>query len=352
MPKKTNIYDEFVGEQKNAKTKLKSLLKAPQKDSKINSPKILNYVENGTHQIDLLYLPTDENGSKYAMVVVDLATGKTDSEPMKARESSDAVNALKKIYGRKKAVLKKPALIQVDDGTEFKKDFIKYLQNEGIKLKVAKAGRSRQMGKVEARNKIIGKMLNMRMLAEEMNTGLPVTNWTKDLPRAIEIINKYLVKKPPEYGGVPRCEGKSCTLLEKGSKVRVIMDKPRDYLSGVRLNGKFRTGDIRFDPTVRTVERWALFPNQPPLYKVSGINNALYTRNQLQVVDDKKKLPSDKYQEKFVIDKIVDKKKIKNLIHYKVHWKGYDSSQDTWESRKKLIKEDLLDYIQDYEQNK
>jgi hypothetical protein len=93
------------------------------------------------------------------------------------------------------------------------------------------------------------------------------------------------------------------------------------------------------------IERYQISPNQPPMYKIKG-RTCLYTRNQLQVVNVNAKLPPETVQNKFVIDKLVGKKKINNRVHYQVKWKNY--AQTTWEPRSKLI-EDTPELINDYE---
>ena len=51
----------------------------------------LNYI----HQADLLFLPTDE-GEKYALVVVDVASRYIDTEPLSSKNSASIAKALKR----------------------------------------------------------------------------------------------------------------------------------------------------------------------------------------------------------------------------------------------------------------
>lgn len=352
MPRKAkqSIYSEFVGEEPGKNSKLTNLLKTPQKDTPENSPRILNSVKNGTHMADVLYLPQDADQSKYALVVVDMATGITDAEPLKAHSAEATIKAMTKIYARK--ILKAPKVLQVDDGTEFKGDFPAFLEKLGIALQVAKTGRSRQMGKVEGRNKVLGKMIHQLQLAAEINTGEQVTDWTSELPRAVTLINKHFAKPVDDsyLEKEPRCEGGACNLLEQGTKVRIILDKPTDYLSSKRQHGTFRASDIRWDPKIRTIEQFILTPDQPPMYKVSGVDNALYTKNQLQVVAENEEAPSTKYQKKFVAEKILDKKKVSNRVNYLIQWED-KSVEPSWEPRTTLIKE-IPDMIKEFEKVK
>ena len=69
-------------------------------------------------QADLLFLPKDE-GYRYALVVVDVATRAMDAEPLKEKKTEAVLQAFRKIYARK--YLKWPTkFLQVDSGSEFK----------------------------------------------------------------------------------------------------------------------------------------------------------------------------------------------------------------------------------------
>ena len=62
------------------KQEITQLYTVPKED--IPSPHFYNYVANDTQQTDILYLPKDK-GFLYCLVVVDIATNKTDAEPVK-----------------------------------------------------------------------------------------------------------------------------------------------------------------------------------------------------------------------------------------------------------------------------
>ena len=313
MPKsKMDIYKAFSGE--TAKNSITSnLLKVPKQETDENSPKVLNSVKNGWHMADVLYLPQDTSGEKYCLVVVDQATGLCDAEALKSHSSKEVSEAIEKIYKRK--ILSKPQYLQVDSGTEFQDQFRTWAKNNSVELAVAKAGRSRQLSIVERRNQTLGKMIHQLQLAEEINTGHRATDWVNDLPRAVKLMNKKFEHKPKDYFDKPiRAEGSAKELLEAGTKVRVMLDKPKDYLTNKKLSGRFRSGDIRWSPQVYTIEQFVLSPDEPPMYRIKGIDNALYTKGQLQVVSDDEKAPATTYQKKFVFEKILDKKKLKEEL--------------------------------------
>jgi hypothetical protein len=93
----------------------------------------------------------------------------------------------------------------------------------------------------------------------------------------------------------------------------------------------------------------------PPLYRVSGITKAVYTKNQLQLISSDEKLPSKKYirgkPKVFKVEKILKKKKKGNQIFYKVKWVGYDEKESTWEPRSNLLI-DVPDLVQEFEDSK
>jgi len=341
MPtKKQSIYEEFAGETKGKdKSKLENLLKVPNKDNKANTPHIQVSTPHDMYQVDTLYMPKDANGELYALVCVDLATNAVDAEPLKNRDAKTTLTAIKKMFKRKH-LKKKPRVIEVDDGTEFKGDFEKEMKKMDIFIRRKKAGRSRQQASVEGMNGILGKLLNRAMMVDEMHTNETSRSWVDHLPRAINLMNKRLTHEPKSYKNEEvRCSGKSCEVLEEGTKVRVSLDKPKDYITDKRLHGKFRTGDIRFDPEIREITQILLEPGQPPMYLISGIPHVGYTKNQLQVVKSNEKLPSQKHQKKFIVEKLIEKRKHKNKIEYLVKWKGYDSKVNTWEPQTQLKKD-------------
>ena len=51
----------------------------------------------------------------------------------------------------------------------------------------------------------------------------------------------------------------------------------------------------------------------------------------------------------YILDRIVGKRKHKNRIEYLIKWKGFDDSDNTYESRKELLEDGLKEYIDDYE---
>jgi hypothetical protein len=130
----------------------------------------------------------------------------------------------------------------------------------------------------------------------------------------------------------PRCAGDACKILSKGTKVRAILDEPRSAATGRKLHGKFRAGDIRWDPITREIEQVVIKPGQPPLYYVSGIDNAAYTKAQLQPIPADELEPPAELAKKITILKR-DKQKTK--VMYLIKQRG---RPEEWIQRVELIK--------------
>lgn len=337
------FYEDF-GVSKNSSKQLKSellfnLLKKPVKDKKMNVPHTYVPEKNAVHQADLLFLPND-HGYKYALVVTDLASRATDIAPLKTKDSAEIAKAFKTIY--KRNVLDVPSVMQVDAGNEFAGDVKKYFDSQKTYLRVGKAGRHRQQAAVEAKNQIIGKALHLRMTAEELNTGETAREWVSVLPKLVEILNRRLVVKPSIEQEETTCSGDSCNMLTEGTKVRVMLDEPRELTSGQKLHGKFRSTDIRWETEPTEIEEVTLRPNQPPLYITKKYPTVGYTKNQLQVVPKQENKPSASTQIKYIVEDILKQKRVKGKLYYLVKW--YKYSETTWELAKN-IKEDVPEIV-------
>lgn len=278
-------------QKKNKKPTLVSeLLKVPKPDKKINMPKRdSRFIEAGyIQQADLLFLP-DDNGFKYALVVIDIGSSICDAEPLETKTQAEVLSAFKVIYARKNLDIPK-AILQIDNGAEFNGKVAKWFSDNKVMIRRGRPGRHRQQANVESLNGIIARAIFYALHTEELKTNETAKAWTQNLPKIIKIINDHRKKQNKLKSKKPidldvRCEGDSCTLLKKGQKVRRILDEPKDPGTNTKLSGKFRKTDTRWENESRTIEGVILHPAQSPMYKISGMRNTLYTRNQLQLVN-------------------------------------------------------------------
>jgi len=318
----------------NENNLVKNLTKNPRKEPAKVMPHAFAPVKNATHQADLLHLPNDD-GYRYLLVVVDIATRIVDAEPLKSKDSPEVKNALVKIYKRK--YLNKPKRLEVDLGTEFKGAFKNYFEKL-FKIVTKVAGRHRQQAVVENKNYQIGKILNTRMLVEEVNNHIDSRSWVDIVPKVIELLNFYFAHEAKDIDPLTsvKADEYSGELLDVGTKVRYQLDNPETYVEGERLHGTFRAGDIRFSKSIHEITQIYLRPGQPPMYQLDNDKSVAYTKYQLQVVNANEVAPSVASQKKFVIKKLLKRFKLKNKIYFEVLW--YDDSK-TNEPRTELIKD-------------
>ena len=216
----------------------------------------------------------------------------------------------------------------------------------------------------------IGYALNLRMASIEEITGKTPRGWVSFLPTVIEAINMQIKERKPKKGDQAdkglRCDKKKgCPLLKEGTRVRVILGEPRGNVTDKVLQGKFRAGDRRWDRRIRTIYQVLLRPDQPVMYIVTKPESdqpdkVAYTREQLQVVKAKEPEPIasqlniPKNTEGFQVHSLLERKKEKGRIQFKVRWVGYPEPKDhTWEPRASLMKggKEVQDMIKAFEKS-
>ena len=315
------------------------------------------YAKNAVHQMDLIYLPFEKNDNRtprYLLVATDVATKTTDAQPVKIinkkfRTSQGVLDSLKTIYKRK--ILSLPStMIETDSGGEFKDVFAKYLKSKKIIHKIGLPGRSRQQAFVEARNKIIAEIIFEEQLKNELDTKERDVEWVSLIPGIIEDINEILEQKPadpvPELKRgddlmlAPTCKGTSCELLTIGTLVRRPLEKPVDPVTGQKLIGKFRTGDLRFEIKPRKIKHIILKPGNPPMYKLESLpsdndtlknlKNTAYTKGQLLILkegENRNVKPIQENKNFGMPYKIVGKAQKSGKVVYLVLWKNFKNSK-------------------------
>lgn len=251
-----------------------------------------------------------------------------------------------KIFKRK--ILKKPLRLEVDSGSEFKGAF-KNFYNKIFDIITKIAGRHRQQAVVETKNYQIGKILNARMLAEEINNNVSSNSWVDILPKVIKLINENFAYEPKQVSVDEPVKTNKFTsdILPIGTKVRIQLDNPKGYANDEKLHGKFRAGDLRWSKTIHEITQFYLRPAQPPMYQVDNNSKVAYTKYQLQVLKDNELKPKISSQKKYLVQKILRRFKIKNKIFYEVLW---GDGSKTNEPRNNLLL-DIPDTIKEFDQS-
>jgi hypothetical protein len=197
---------------------------------------------------------------------------------------------------------------------------------------------------VETWNGILGKYLNKRMLSNEIHIKGEelIGDWVADLQDLVDLLNhitetkKHTLtkieterKKMSLDGRLPVGEGSSLNILTIGTPVRVILDEPRD-VQGSKLHGTFRKGDLRWSKEEHTIEQLSIRPSEPIMYLVSGIKNAAYTKNQLQVIPKNELGVPKEAVSKYIMEKVVKKDpNSKGQVRYIVKWKNYSDAENS-----------------------
>ena len=313
--------------------------------------KIFNKVKNNiplredyNFMADLLELPKTKNDYRYLLAVVDLATDEFDIEPLKTKTPEAVKVALLSMFKRNH--IKKPyASIRTDGGTEFKGVFHKYLHDNSILQRVALPHRHKQLSNVESLNKALGRVFNGYMNMHEEKTGKPYKNWDDIIHIVRTKLNEYrkitIPKNTPlEFTFNPTKKQK----FNIGDVVHFKLDYPEDALGNKQPTENFRVGDYRFSHISRQIKK-VIFMNDEPYYRyiLEHMPNVSYSENELKLSKNK--------GSNYKVKSIIGKKKIKNVVHYLVWWKGYLKKDATYEPENNLIEDGLQQMIDDYNSN-
>jgi len=339
-----NFYND-IKQNAKANTELNQLYKKPIPETGKYMPTSQVFEKDVYYQADVLYMPEDK-GLKYMLVCVDMADGTVDAEPIKEVNPDNVLRAFKAIFRRN--YLNYPQFITFDKGHEFQGDaIIKYFKSNGTNVKYALTGRSRQLANVERANQKIATVLFKRMVSQELITGEPDKQWVDDLKGLIEVLNEH--KKKPlahEINPLPIVDEYSGNLMKIGQNVRLLLDYPINTTNNARLNGKFRSSDIRWSPKTYIIDEVLLKPGFPPMYLTSNHDDVARTKNQLALVRRNEKEPDAQYirgtPEHYIVSEILDKRVNGRKTEYLIRWKGYKPDEATWEPASTLDRTETL----------
>jgi hypothetical protein len=336
---------------------LNALTKTPLVDVSLNTPTI-DVPTDGTVQIDSVYMPIDD-GYEKIITCVDLHSRHVGAVAVKSGTAKDACDALKILL--KSEYFKDTVRIEVDNGSEFKKEFKKLVNDLKIHYVLKKPYRHRSQAMIEGFvNKNISKLLNNRMLADELSTGEISINWKNDLDDAVKLMNMTIDKnkkkpafsfrakeraKKSQNGKLPICSGDACRILPIDTVVRTQLDEPRSAVTNKIMHGKFKAGDLRWETKTSKIKQISLRPNQPPMYLLDEAGPIVaYTKNQLQVVKPSEKGIYKEAIKKYTVEKILGKKVINKKVHYLIKWKHFPDSDNTFEPIVNIPAQMIKDY--------
>jgi hypothetical protein len=253
---------------------------------------------------------------------LDLASDNFDIEKMKGETAEETLSAYKKILNR--GIVKLPyASILTDGGSSFKGPLHKFLYDNGINHRTARAGRHSQLSNVDNLCRQLGDLFNGIMNAKEAETGKPSKKWVFAIDKVREGLNKYRrkrgVKLPKditqyEYpifdNTIPKIKFKIKTTrggnlkedidayptdeqtytqrkpkYKIGDLVNVLYSEPH-AMTGKKQNTKeFRMGDLRLEKKKRKITKVLYYSGPVPYrYLVEGLDRASYTEQEIKVV--------------------------------------------------------------------
>ena len=149
-------------------------------------------IPNEMHQFDLLYMPSDTlygNKYKYILAGIDAASRYKVARPLRTKQVRHVAEMIADIY--KVGPLKYPKIFQCDNGSEFKGDVTKMLENNEVKIRrVMTKYKHTHTASVEALNKILAERLFKVQDAQELNDPEKVSSrWVKHLYGLVDELN-------------------------------------------------------------------------------------------------------------------------------------------------------------------
>ncbi len=352
-----NLLSTKKEKNKQIPTVIDSLYKKPNKEKPDDKAHFEHINKDMWQQADLLFLPNDK-GFQYCLVIVDIGSRKCDAVPLQSKNTIEVLKAFQTIY--KRSILAIPKQLTCDSGTEFQGQTAIGLEKLGININYGVPGSHRMLALVERKNQTIGTIIHKLIVHDQIVSGNDTSQWIEALPKIITAINKKVeeskVTANPEW---PKNKNYVIDLLTVGDKVRVLLENPQD-LNGNTLHGKFRSSDIRWNPTVRTIKFVIDKPGQPFMYLLDGdygplkIQQNAYTRSRLQLVTDKEITPNktilqtDDKEKRFEFEKIIGERTVNGVKEFLVKWKHYSKKESTYELRSELIK-DIPQAVKKYE---
>ena len=158
----------------------------------INRPHYEVTILNEMHQFDLLYMPSYSSyGSKYRHIParIDAASRFKVARPLRTKQARDVAEMIADIY--KVGPLKYPKIFQCDNGSEFKGEVTKMLEENEVKIRrVTTKYKHTHTAFVEALNKIFAERLFKVQDAQELNDPEKVSlSWVKHLYGLVDELN-------------------------------------------------------------------------------------------------------------------------------------------------------------------
>jgi len=305
-------------------------------------------VANYNFMADLIMMPKTKEKYMYLFVCVDLGNGEFDIEPIKNKEPSTVLQALKNMCKRKYIDMPEYTLA-TDDGSEFKGIFNKYLYDHNIYHKVSLPNRHSQTSVVESLNRQLERLFIGYMNKKEEETQKPYNEWTDVLEIVRNELNKVRLRQTynPITYKYPIFNATVQPKYDVGDVVYRQSDTPLNALGNNQPTNVFRVGDYRFERIPHKITKVLYYSGKVPYrYMLSSITRASYTEAQLMPAKQTEK------ESKYKVKAIIGKKIIKKKVYYLIWWKNYIKKDATYEAEADLIKDGFQDDINTFNESR
>ena len=267
----------------------------------VDHPHVTVKVPNQQHQFDVLFMPHDKfQGStyKYILTGVDIASRYKIAKPLRTKKARNVAFLLKTIYESKANPLTFPEVFQCDNGSEFKGDVTKLLEEHDVKInRVTTKYKHTHTAFVESFNKILAEKLFIVMDMKELQTEEDSEKWFKHLLSGV--VNELNKEKNSMTVLAPATAIKR-KIVELKHKYPPEDVLPKDglyrylYLPGEQHGDQKRRatdlnwskGTYRLDRIIKEPENWVMY------YLKDGPERA-FVREELMLIPEDTELPPE-----------------------------------------------------------
>ena len=340
----------------------------------------LNIAKEGFLNIDLIGEMYEERGYHYALTCLDLGTRRCFIKPIKQKTAINVRDAFDAMVTENNL---KTSVVKSDNGTEFKAEFLEYLDEKGIKhfnsapatpwTNVLERYHRTMKGALKKYELATGKknwIEPLTTIVENMNTTWSKTlkttpNEAKDLPDEVRLdrLKRYGVKRKRNNGKTAFQIGdivrKRIYRGGKLKKQKETFSEDTYIVSGINrgsdnkmvtykltsdgdkhIAGTYNISDLILVNSNEAPNRELLDPEDIQVGERSKqdqreVNELNKNTEKVSEVRDSTH-PDPDAEGFYVVEKIIQRRKFGKIWKYKVKWKGYDSSFNTWQTARDL----------------
>jgi transposase InsO family protein len=258
----------FINKQKGDFLKVKSVIL----QDHLKQKPVSKFMNVGlTWQADIMEFETDTKGYSFVLTFVDTTTGQGDAYPLVFKEGDDIKKATETFLRKHKDKVRN---LETDQGSEFvSKSFKELMAKYKINHRLTHIGKKSANAKIESYNLQLRKLINATLNSTKKESWRKIVNDAKDHINEYRKEN-YKQRKIGDFFKMPILPLRK-EFLKPDTEVHVKKFK-HDTM-------RYRAGNIKFDEQPRKVEQYMLRNGQTIKYKIEGINNTLFNRNELNL---------------------------------------------------------------------